>query len=1501
MFLIFDTETTGLPRDYNAPLTDSDNWPRMVQLAWQLHDERGELLEVKNFIVRPEGYTIPYNAERIHGISTERAMREGVDLAFVLEEFNQALAKSQFNVGHNIEFDINILGAEFIRKQQETTLHKLRVLDTKEETTDWCAIPGGKGGKFKWPTLTELYEKLFGEKFAEAHNASADVEATTRAFLETVRIGIIDKAKLGFDDFAVKAFVEANPSTIQLIGLNIKPYSPLETAGTPPQQAAPEVKIPVAKVDLSAVSDLPFAHLHNHTQYSVLQSTTIVKKMVAKAIADKMPAVALTDSGNMMAAFQFVKEVSGYNKGLNDRKKAAEEKGEPFTELPLKGIIGCEMNLCRNRLEKTSKDNGYAVVLLAKNKVGYHNLAKMSSIAYTEGFYYLPRIDRETLIRYKGDLIATTGGLFGEIPNMILNIGENQAEEAFLWWKEQFGEDFYAELLRHGQPEEDKVNEVLLRFCSKHGVKYFAANNTFYLEKTDAKAHDILLCVKDGEKVSTPIGRGRGFRYGFPNDQYYFKSQAEMKKIFADLPDALVTIGEIIGKIESYELARGVLLPKFDIPQEFVHEEDKTDSGVRGENAFLRHLTYEGAKKRYPEITPDISERLDFELAVIANTGYPGYFLIVQDFTTYARQIGVSVGPGRGSAAGSAVAYCIGITNVDPIKYDLLFERFLNPDRVSMPDIDIDFDDRGRGRVIDYVVAKYGASQVAQIITYGTMAAKSALRDTARVLELPLPDADRLAKLMPESDLNIVLGASDEELKSKMKNSDQLELAKQMRVLAAGNDLTAQTLHQARMLEGSLRNTGVHACGVIITPEDISNLIPVANAKDSAMVVTQFDNSVVESAGLLKMDFLGLRNLTIINDAVENIRKRHGITIVPDDIPLDDVKTYELFQRGETNGIFQFESLGMQKYLKGLKPDKFDDLIAMNALYRPGPLEYIPNFIRRKHGLEPVVYDLADMEEYLKDTYGITVYQEQVMLLSQKLAGFTKGEADTLRKAMGKKDRPTLDKMKPKFLEGAGKNGHPKDVCEKVWTDWEAFAMYAFNKSHSTCYAYIAFHTAYLKANYTAEYMAAVLTNNMSNIKNVTFFMEECKRIRVPVLGPDVNESSYFFSVNDKGEIRFGLGAIKGVGEAAVASIVKERELNGPYATLFDFIKRLDYRSVNKKTIESMILAGALDGFDGVHRAVFYADADGLPFLERIMRYGQSYQEALNAPPDLFGDVSAVSISDPLMPKAEPWNKLLELAREKEVVGIFLTGHPLDDYRIEMDHYCSVNLERLQNLQQFKDKEISFAGIVVSAQERIDKNGNPFGIFMMEDFSGSYEFKAFREDYTKIRHCIVPNAFVFGRANVQQPWKDADRLDVKFKEISFLSEVMEKMTKDLAIGIPVEGLTPELVDRLFEIFDQHKGSTPVRIQLTDYAQRMEVSLPSKQFRVELSKELLTKIKESFALLSNYNSDEQLKTGFEAGKGRLSLTALLTPVKVEAVVEAEIDITIDAMDFAEEFD
>ncbi|MBT7816516.1 MAG: DNA polymerase III subunit alpha, partial [Polaribacter sp.] len=866
-----------------------------------------------------------------------------------------------------------------------------------------------------------------------------------------------------------------------------------------------------------------FSHLHNHTQFSVLQSTMQIGNIVKAAAKDNMPAVAMTDTANMMASFHFVSAILNHNK---------------TAETPMKPIVGCEFNVCEDHKNKSQKDNGYQVVLLAKNKKGYHNLAKMSSIAFVDGFYYVPRIDREIIKKYKEDIIVLTGNLFGEVPSKILNLGEKQAEDALLWWKEEFKDDFYIELMRHNQQDEKIVNETLLKFSKNHDIKIVATNNTFYLEQKDSNAHDILLCVKDGEKQATPKGKGRGYRYGLPNDEYYFKSTAEMKALFADLPEAIINIQEIVDKIEIFTLARDVLLPAFDIPDEFKDVKDEEDEGKRGENNFLKHLTFVGAKKRYGEITESIKERLDFELSVIEKTGYPGYFLIVEDFIREARNMDVAVGPGRGSAAGSVVAFCLWITNIDPIKYDLLFERFLNPERVSMPDIDIDFDDEGRGRVMDYVINKYGANQVAQIITYGTMAAKSSIRDTARVLDLPLFEADKIAKLIPLIKLKNIFG---EDAKSKGKvaglRAEEKQLVEELKNISYGSDLAAETINKATILEGSVRNTGIHACGVIITPSDITNYVPVALAKDSDMYVTQFDNSVVESAGLLKMDFLGLKTLTLIKDTVKIVKAKHNVDLDPENFPLDDEKTYELFQKGETVGIFQYESPGMQKHMRSLKPTVFADLIAMNALYRPGPMEYIPSFINRKHGTEDIEYDLPAMEEYLAETYGITVYQEQVMLLSQKLADFTKGEADVLRKAMGKKQIAVLDKMKPKFVEQAAANGHDAEKLEKIWKDWEAFASYAFNKSHSTCYAWIAYQTAYLKAHYPAEYMASVLSNNMNDIKSVSFFMEECKRMGLAVLGPDLNESYLKFSVNAEGAVRFGMAAVKGVGNAAVQSI----------------------------------------------------------------------------------------------------------------------------------------------------------------------------------------------------------------------------------------------------------------------------------------------------------------------------------------------------------------------------
>ena len=1085
MYLIFDTETTGLPKRWDAPITDTDNWPRCIQIAWQLHDAMGNLIEHQDYLVRPDGFTVPYDAEQIHGISTALAAQDGIVMQTVLEKFNEALSKTKFIVGQNVGFDINIMGAEFYRYQVANSLQELPVLDTcTEKTALLCQIPGGRGGKFKLPTLTELHQHLFNTPFAEAHNATADVEATTRCFLELVRKQHYTQEQLDVQPDYFRNFSETNPAEIPLLGLkhiNLKAASKAiaDQLWEKDTGAISEEEI---HSNIETLADVPFAHLHNHSQFSVLQSTINIKALIKATADQEMSAVALTDHANMMGAFHFVKEVKAHNATVKAQNEASSAAGEPETAKEITPIIGCEFFVCDDHTNKNVKDYGYQIVLLAKNKNGYHNLAKMSSIAYTDGFYYVPRIDRNVIAQYKEDIIVLTGNLYGEVPGKILNVGEHQAEEALLWWKAQFGDDLYVELMRHGQEDEDRVNTVLVAFAKKHQVKLVATNNTYYCAKEDADAHDILLCVKDGEKQGTPIGRGRGYRYGLPNQEYYFKSQEEMKTLFKDLPESILNIQEILDKIEAYDLARDVLLPVFDIPEQFKVAEDALDGGNRGENAYLRHITYEGAKKRYKEVTDEIKERIDFELDTIKNSGYPGYFLITEDFIREARNMDVSVGPGRGSAAGSVVAYCLTITNIDPLKYDLLFERFLNPERVSMPDIDIDFDDEGRGRVMDYVINKYGANQVAQIITYGTMAAKSSIRDTARVLDLPLSDADRIAKLIPNmSKLGKIFGVPEKELKKKFR-SDELEKVNHLLNISEGDDLEAQTVNMARVLEGSLRNTGIHACGVIITPDDITNFVPVATAKDSDLYVTQFDNSVVESAGLLKMDFLGLKTLTLIKDTVKIVKAKHNIDLVPDDFPLDDEKTYELFQRGDTVGIFQYESPGMQKHMRSLKPTVFGDLIAMNALYRPGPMEYIPSFIARKRGQEEISYDLPDMEEYLKETYGITVYQEQVMLLSQKLAGFSKGEADVLRKAMGKKQAAVLAKMKPKFIEQASAKGHDAEKLAKIWKDWEAFASYAFNKSHSTCYAYIAYQTAYLKAHYPAEYMAAVLSLSLIHI-----------------------------------------------------------------------------------------------------------------------------------------------------------------------------------------------------------------------------------------------------------------------------------------------------------------------------------------------------------------------------------------------------------------------------------
>ena len=1452
MYLIFDTETTGLPKRWDAPITDTDNWPRCIQIAWQLHDGKGNCIEHQDYLVQPEGFNIPYDAEKIHGISTELAQEQGVSLSEVLEKFNIALSKTKFVVGQNVKFDLNIMGAEFVREDVTNPLQELPVLDTcTEHTASLCQLPGGRYGKFKLPTLTELHQYLFNQPFAEAHNATADVEATTRCFLELIRRKQYTKEQLDVEPEYFENFTQENPAEIQLIKLkhiNLKKESAKINARLQKEQATPIVVDEEAASQIKAVD---FAHLHNHSQYSILQSTISVKDLVAAAARENMPAVAMTDHGNMMGAFHFVTAVSGHNKKVNAQHKEAEAAGLEKKGKIIKPIIGCEFFVCENHADKTRKDNGYQIVLMAKNKKGYHNLAKLSSAAFTDGFYYVPRIDKKLIEQYKEDLICLTGNLYGEVPSKVLNVGENQAEEALLWWKETFGDDLYLEIMRHNQEDENRVNPVLIQFSKKHDVKLVATNNTYYVDQENANAHDILLCVKDGEKQATPIGRGRGYRYGLPNQEYYFKSSEEMKALFRDVPEAIVNIQEVVDKIEPYELARDVLLPAFDIPDEFKYEEDLADKGKRGENAFLRHLTYKGAKIRYGDITPEIEERLDFELSVIEKTGYPGYFLIVEDFIREARKMDVSVGPGRGSAAGSVVAYCLWITNIDPIKYDLLFERFLNPDRVSMPDIDIDFDDEGRSRVMDYVIEKYGANQVAQIITYGTMAAKSSIRDTARVLDLPLNEADHLAKLIPlMSKLGKIFGLSEKELAKKFRAED-LEKINELLNISDGDDLQAETLNQARILEGSVRNTGIHACGVIITPGDITNYVPVALAKDSDLYVTQFDNSVVEDAGLLKMDFLGLKTLTLIKDTVKIVKAKHDILLDPENFPLDDVKTYELFQRGETVGVFQYESPGMQKHMKNLKPTVFDDLIAMNALYRPGPMEYIPSFIARKHGDEEILYDLPEMEEYLKETYGITVYQEQVMLLSQKLADFTKGEADVLRKAMGKKQIAVLDKMKPKFIEQAGAKGLDKTKLEKIWKDWEAFASYAFNKSHSTCYAWIAYQTAYLKAHYPAEYMAAVLSNNMNDIKSITFFMEECKRMRLPVLGPDVNESFYKFSVNKDNAVRFGMGAIKGVGHGAVKTIVENRKEDGHYKSIFDLAKRIDLRAANKRAFEGLANAGGFDCWPETHRAQYFAnDGDGISFLEKAVKYGAKHQENENsAQVSLFGAASDVQIAEPVVPPCEDWGTMEKLSREREVVGIYISGHPLDDFKTEMKTFCNGSIDLFNDLEAVVNKEITFGGVVTDVQHRVSKQGKGWAIFTIEDYRDSFEFRIFGEDYLKFRHFFVINSFVYVRAFVREGWVNRDTGKkgdprIQFNSFQLLHDVMDTYAKKLSIQLNIRDLEKDKIAVLYDLIKFHEGNQTLTFVVYDNAEKIKVQMPSRKNKIKISQELLDGLKEN---------------------------------------------------------
>ena len=1390
MYLTFDTETTGLPKNYSAPISETDNWPRMVQIAWQTNDKSGNLISSESYIIKPKNFTIPFNAEKIHGISTQKAQDEGKEIKDVLKKFNNELKKNKYIIGHNINFDIKILGSEFYRSEMKTNLLEKESIDTGLISKEFCQLEGGFGGKLKMPKLIELHAILFEIDFSDAHDARADVNATAKCFFELMKRKVFETD-------------ESKSEKIKYEAVEIK-ESNFKTKND-------DLNNKIENKNENKVVE-PYVHLHNHSHYSILQATSSIKNIIDKSVKDNMPAVALTDLGNMFGAFKFVQE--------------ANKKG-------IKPIVGCEFFISEDRKKtKFTRDNPDKrnnQILLAKNKEGYNNLTELSSLGYLEGLYGLyPRIDKELIKKYKNNLIALSGGLQSTIPNLILNYGEDKAEEELKWWLDIFKDDFYLELNRHNLDEENHVNKVLLNFSKKYNVKTIASNEVYYINKEDSNAHDILLCIKQGEFKSTEIGKGSRKRFGFPNDEYYFKTQEEMKNLFQDLPESIVNISEIIDKTETFDLKRKVVLPNYEIPKEYFDPNNQE----LGENAFLKKLTLDGAKKKYDKIDSNLKERINYELEAIKNIGYPGYFLIVQDITNKAKEMGVSVGPGRGSAAGSVVAYCIGITNIDPIKYNLLFERFLNPDRISLPDIDIDFDDIGRDKIIDYVVNKYGYDKVAQIITYGTMAAKSSIRDAGRVLELPLSETDKLAKLVPDRPSVNLIDAFKEV-------SDLSDIRKK-------NNLESEVLNQAEVIEGSLRNIGTHACGIIITPKKLTKYIPVSKTKDSELLITQFDNSVIESAGMLKMDFLGLKTLSILNTSIKNVKTNYGIEIDLENLPLDDKKTYEMYQKGYTNATFQFESLGMQKHLKALKPDRFEDLIAMNALYRPGPMEYIPNYIARKHGKEKIEYDLPEMEEFLGETFGITVYQEQVMLISQKIANFSKGEADQLRKAMGKKDAKLLGKLKPKFFNGGTKNNIDQDKLEKIWQDWQSFAEYAFNKSHSTCYSSIAYKTTYMKANYISEYMAAVLSHNQNNIDKISYFMDECRKAKIKVLGPDINQSGKDFICNKSGEILFGIGAVKGTGESAVQSILEERNTNGSFEDIFDFALRTNSRTVNKKTYEALSQAGAFDCFKKIHRKQYIDSNNGeLSLIEKSIQYaGKVQKEKESKQTSLFGDKNGIDIPIPEIIEIEPYSKIEKQKIEKEILGLYVSGHPLDKYKLELENFCNCNLKLLKDNEISNKENIKIGGIISNVEHRISKNGKPYGIIKLEDYEDNHQFYFFGDDYIKWKNYFENEFMIIISGKIQPRWNDPNQNELKIFDIKLLSELRKKMIKELNISINSNDINKSFIKEINDIFiEDSKGNCKLTFTINseNNGENFSLNMLSRNKKIDVSNDLISKL------------------------------------------------------------
>ena len=1221
-----------------------------------------------------------------------------------------------------------------------------------------------------------------------------------------------------------------------------------------------------------------FIHLHVHTYYSLLDGQSPVEKLVDKAIANGMRGMAITDHGNMFG----VKELFNYCNKVNGKLK--KEGKEPF-----KPIFGCEMYVAHrkksDRVKEKGDMGGYHLIVLAKNYNGYKNLIKLVSRAWVDGYYMRPRTDREDLEKYHEDLIVCSACIAGEVPAKILKNDIAGAREAIEWYKNLFGDDYYLELQRHEVrdphqranretfPLQQQANKVLMELAKEYGIKLVCTNDCHFVNQDNAEAHDHLLCLATGKDLDDP----NRMLY---TKQEWFKTREEMNEVFADVPEALSNTLEILDKVEFYSIDHSPIMPFFPIPKEFGTEEDTrkritpeelfreftTDENgndimsqeeaeskikklggidklyrIKFEADYLAKLAYDGAKELYGDPLPEeVSERVKFELHIMKTMGFPGYFLIVQDFINSAQdELGVMVGPGRGSAAGSVVAYCLGITKIDPIKYDLLFERFLNPDRISLPDIDTDFDDDGRGKVLEWVEDKYGHDKVAHIITYGTMATKNSIKDVARVEKLPLDVSNRLCKAIPDK----LKDGKKMNLPNAISEVPELQEAE-----ASADPRLANTIKYAKMLEGTVRGTGIHACGTIICRDAISDWVPVSTAEDKSdpghkLLATQYDGHVIEETGLIKMDFLGLSTLSIMKETVENIRLTHGFTLNLDTIPIDDELTYKLYQEGRTIGTFQFESAGMQKYLRELKPTVFEDLIAMNALYRPGPMDYIPSFIARKNGKEEIKYDIPCMEKYLKDTYGITVYQEQVMLLSRQLANFTRGESDALRKAMGKKKKAIVDAMKPKFIEGGKKNGHDPKVLEKIWADWEKFASYAFNKSHATCYSWVAYQTAYLKAHYPAEFMAGNMSRCISDITKITKLMSECQAMGIPCLGPDVNESQRKFSANKKGEIRFGLSAIKGMGDAAAINIIEEREKNGPYKDIYDFVQRVNLSAVNRKALESLALSGGLDNF-GIRRESYFGETPKGTFIEILLRYGQTYQQEQNQMQNsLFGDMGGVEIATPKPPEAEQWSTIELLKKERDLVGIYLSAHPLDEYSVVLNSMCNLRCDQLtrdmDKQELAKTAELTFGGIVSSVTSRFTKNNKPFGIVTIEDFNGQGELALFGDEWTKWQHMLKEEYIVYITATMRQRFANApNSLELVIKSVEFMNDVKDKRIERFTIYIDSTLLHNSRMNDLEVLLKSNPGNVPLYFNIHDSEHNTDLTLLSHNTTIDPSKKLL---------------------------------------------------------------